>query len=151
MRASFIGLAVLLVLSGCGDSSSPSEPIALAAPVDSSQTEATPDPTCTDDIVVETPTPHTMVDGELQIGGQARGTWFFEGSFPAYLLDAELNELAVIPVPAEGEWMTEDFVPFSATLPVVETEATLGYVFLQKDNPSDELRLSCSVIIPVRF
>lgn len=47
--------------------------------------------------------------------------------------------------------MTEDFVSFEASAEGFETSGPLGYLLLEKDNPSDDPSLSCSTVIPVRF
>ena len=56
------------------------------------------------------------IKSPLTVKGAARGNWFFEASFPVRLLDETGKEIAVGIAQAEKEWMTEDFVPFSATL-----------------------------------
>jgi hypothetical protein len=102
-------------------------------------------------IRVDSLKPGDVVASPLTITGEARGTWYFEASFPAHLLDADGKELAVLPVQAQGEWMTEDYVPFKATLYFTAPTTPTGTLVLKKDNPSglpehdDELR------IPVRF
>ncbi|MFH0820153.1 MAG: Gmad2 immunoglobulin-like domain-containing protein [Candidatus Peregrinibacteria bacterium] len=104
----------------------------------------------TDKIQVETPQAYQQVTSPLVVTGQARGPWYFEASFPVRLLNDQGNELAVTPAQAQGDWMTEDFVPFTATLEFATTAKT-GTLVFQKDNPSglpehdDELRM------PVRF
>src|SRR3989344_7661469 len=62
------------------------------------------------------PLPNQKITSPLLISGEARGYWFFEASFPAKLLDEDGSQLAVMPVQAQGEWMTENFVPFRAEL-----------------------------------
>ena len=103
-------------------------------------------------IRVAAPRPETAVTTPLRVTGEARGTWFFEASFPVRLLDGDGREIAVVPAQAQGDWMTESFVPFEAVLefspPIPGSRGTL---VLEKDNPSalpehaDELR------IPLRF
>jgi len=100
-----------------------------------------------DFIRVETPRANEIISSPLVVRGMARGVWFFEGSFPIKLLDENGNVLAYIPAQAQGEWMTNDFVPFEAkinfSVPVVRN----GILILEKDNPSglseyaDELRM----------
>ncbi len=102
------------------------------------------------DIIVDSPAPDAVVKSPLTVTGKARGTWYFEASFPVRLLDADGNELALVPAQAQGEWMTEDFVPFSATL-TFATSAKAGTLVLQKDNPSGLPENDKSVSIPVRF
>jgi hypothetical protein len=105
----------------------------------------------TDLIIINNPRPNQLVTSPLEISGQARGTWYFEADFPVYLYDAEGNELAVAPATAQGEWMTEDFVPYNTTLTFEIPDTETGELVLEKSNPSglpehaDELR------IPVRF
>ena len=95
--------------------------------------------------------PNQIVASPLTVEGEARGYWFFEASFPARLFDANGSELIVIPAQAQGEWMTENFVPFRVTLTFPPPETETGTLVLEKDNPSglpehaDELR------IPIRF
>ncbi|MBI4094343.1 MAG: GerMN domain-containing protein [Candidatus Liptonbacteria bacterium] len=102
-------------------------------------------------IRLETPLRDAVVRSPLVVRGEARGTWFFEASFPVRILDGNGNELGVVPAQAQGEWMTEAFVPFEATLTFTPPTTDTGTLILEKDNPSglpehaDELR------IPVRF
>ena len=98
-------------------------------------------------IRVDTPRANEIISSPLIVRGMARGVWFFEGSFPIKLLDENGNILAQIPAQAQGEWMTNDFVPFEAkinfSVPVVQN----GVLVLEKDDPSglpehaDELRM----------
>ena len=62
-----------------------------------------------------------------------------------------MNKLVAAPAQAQGDWMTEDFVPFEVTLPAHSTDGPLGYLFLEKHNASDEMSLPCSVVIPLQF
>src|SRR6185503_7556549 len=61
-------------------------------------------------IVVDKPTPGSLVKSPLTITGKARGYWYFEASFPARLLDGNGKEIAIKPAQAQGDWMTEEFV-----------------------------------------
>ena len=85
------------------------------------------------------------------VEGEARGTWFFEASFPVRLLDGNGVELAVAPAQAQDDWMTEEFVPFAVRLQFFAPITATGTLVFEKDNPSglpehaDELR------VPVRF
>ncbi|MFA6215149.1 MAG: GerMN domain-containing protein [Patescibacteria group bacterium] len=98
-------------------------------------------------IKIDNPRPNQAVTSPLEITGQARGYWFFEASFPIKLVDAGGNILATGIAQAQSDWMTNDFVPFKATLEFNPMAAKTGELILQKDNPSglpendDELRL----------
>lgn len=102
-------------------------------------------------IRADAPRPNATVTSPLAISGQARGNWYFEASFPARLLDANGKELAVIPVQAQGEWMTTEFVPFSATMSFPTPTTATGTLVLQKDNPSGLPEHDDALVVPVRF
>ena len=89
--------------------------------------------------------PNTNASSPLVISGEARGYWFFEATFPVILTDWNGRIIAQTYATAEGEWMTEEFVPFTATVefedPVFEGAdenhfSRRGALILQKDNPS---------------
>lgn len=102
-------------------------------------------------IKVFSPKPNEVISNPVTIEGEARGYWFFEASFPVRIFDDNGLELGVVPAQAQGEWMTEDFVPFKAVLEFSSPTTSAGVLVLEKDNPSglpenaDELR------VPVRF
>jgi hypothetical protein len=104
-----------------------------------------------DQIVVENPGPGDMVQTPFTINGSARGQWFFEASFPAKVLDESGNIVGQTPVQAEGEWMTEEFVPFSTSIPFSVTDSETGTLVLQKDNPSGLPENDAELRIPIRF
>lgn len=104
-----------------------------------------------DIIKVTVPESGSTVSSPLHIEGQARGSWYFEASFPVKLLDANGKQLASAPAQAQGEWMTNDFVPFKIDLtfetPITET----GTLVLEKDNPSGLPQNTDEIRIPVKF
>lgn len=102
-------------------------------------------------IKVDNPRPNQIVESPLTITGQARGYWFFEASFPVVLLDADGRELASGIAQAEGDWMTEDFVPFKVELNFAATQADKGVLILAKDNPSGLPENDDELQIPVEF
>lgn len=103
-------------------------------------------------ISVSSPATGSSVKSPLAIRGEARGTWYFEGSFPVLLVAGNGMPLASGVATAEGEWMTEDFVPFSATLEfAVPAGVTEGSLVLSRDNPSGLPEHDAKVMIPVRF
>lgn len=102
-------------------------------------------------IVVDTPLPNAVVVSPLTISGKARGYWYFEASFPAKLYDDNGTLLGVMPVQAEGEWMTEEYVPFSAILTFATPMTPTGTLVLEKDNPSGLPEHANELRIPVRF
>ncbi len=105
----------------------------------------------TDLIRTNTPRPNQPISSPLVIEGEARGTWFFEGDFPIHLLDENGNTIGTTVAQAQGEWMTEDFVPFQAELEFSVPVTNRGTLILEKDNPSglpenaDELRVPVTI------
>lgn len=87
-------------------------------------------------IKVETPGPNMDVTSPLTIKGKARGTWYFEGSFLVELVDSKGNVLAEQQAQARGEWMTDDWVPFEATLEFDAPDDERGYLIFHRANPS---------------
>lgn len=102
-------------------------------------------------IRIDTPRPTQQVSSPLQISGQARGSWFFEASFPVKLLDASGATFASGIATAQGEWMTTEFVPFTATLEFSASAGSAGTLVLQKDNPSGLPEHDDQLIVPVKF
>jgi hypothetical protein len=92
--------------------------------------------------------PGVTVLPRFTVTGQARGSWYFEGSFPVEVLDADGNQLAIAPAQAEGNWQTEDFVRFSVVLNVGEYSGPATLV-LFKDNPSGLAENDASVSVPI--
>ncbi len=102
-------------------------------------------------IRADRPKPGDLVQGTITIDGQARGTWYFEASFPIRLEDSDGNELAVSHAEAQSDWMMEDFVPFLATITVPATSSERGTLILEKDNPSGMAENADELRIPVKF
>ncbi|MDP3985905.1 MAG: Gmad2 immunoglobulin-like domain-containing protein, partial [Candidatus Veblenbacteria bacterium] len=102
-------------------------------------------------IRVENPRPNQVIASPLTERGEARGTWYFEASFPVRLLDANGTELAVAPAQAQGDWMTTEFVPFEVVLSFSPPATPTGVLVLEKDNPSGLPENADSLLVPVRF
>lgn len=100
-------------------------------------------------IVVNTPLPGERVGKKFTVTGFARGSWFFEASFPVILNDIKGVPLSRLPASAKGEWMTENFVPFEAVVEVPETFSGEAVLTLRKDNPSDIRANDASVSFPL--
>jgi len=85
---------------------------------------------------VESPLPNQSINSPVTIKGKARGTWYFEGSFPVVLLDKDNQILAEGNAKAQGDWMTEDWVPFELTLEFDTPGEERGAIKFKKANPS---------------
>ena len=105
----------------------------------------------TDLIRVISPRPNQTISSPLVLEGEARGVWFFEASFPIKLLDGNGKEIAIAIAQAQGEWMTEEFVPFLATLEFTVPDTESGTLVLEKDNPSGLPEHADSLVMPIRF
>ena len=88
-------------------------------------------------VKLSNPLPEQKISSPATITGEARGNWFFEGSFPVILTDWDGLIIAEGVATAKEEWMTENYVPFEATLNFVKpTYKDNGSLILRKDNPS---------------
>jgi len=104
-----------------------------------------------DRIRVESPSVNSIVSSPLTVRGEARGNWYFEASFPVKLYDANGNELVATPAQAQGDWMTTEFVPFSATLEFRTPQTDTGTLVFKKDNPSGLPEYDDQFVVPVMF
>lgn len=102
-------------------------------------------------IRVEKPASGEEVKNPLEISGMARGQWFFEASFLIRLVNTEGKTLGTAVAMAEGEWMTEKFVPFKAVLSFDPIDATEGRLIFEKANPSGLPEHDDSFEMSVRF
>lgn len=108
-------------------------------------------PVGNDKIKVLSLLPDALVQSPLKVAGEARGTWYFEASFPVKLVDGNGQQLAAAPAQARGDWMTADFVPFEAVLNFDAPQTATGFLVLEKDNPSGLTQNAESFSVPVRF
>lgn len=139
----FFALVSIFTLAACSAPIVPDEDYQSAS--SASVSSANPD------ITISEPDPNTPVSSPLTVTGEARGTWYFEASFPVKLLDANNNIIAQGPAQAQGDWMTTDFVPFSITLTFPPQTPQQGTLVLSKDNPSGEPQNDASISIPVQL
>jgi len=100
-------------------------------------------------IRITLPFPGAVTGKDFSITGEARGTWYFEASFPIEVLDKDGNVLAQVAAHAEGDWMTENFVPFRAGIKVPESYIGKATLILKKDNPSGLPEHDASISFPI--
>lgn len=115
--------------------------------------EAAPAPAAEAELAirVSTPTADAVVSSPLVVTGEARGSWFFEATFPVTLLDADGKPLVRGFAQAQGEWMTEDFVPFKAELVFTAPAGATGTLLIEKANASGLPEHAGELRIPIRF
>lgn len=102
-------------------------------------------------IKLESPMSGQVVKSPLIVEGLARGSWYFEANFPITLQDANGREVASGVATALDDWMTEDFVPFTATIKFSQPTTKQGDIVLHKANASDLEDKEDSLIVPVTF
>lgn len=103
-------------------------------------------------IRITAPLPDAEITSPLRIRGEARGGWYFEATFPIVLVDWDGLIIAEGYAQAEGEWMIDDFVPFSAELSFTKPSFNpWGTLILQKSNPSGLPEYDAATEIPIRF
>jgi len=103
-------------------------------------------------IIVEIPRPGAVISSPLEVRGKARGTWYFEATFPVVLVDWDGLIIAESYAQAQQEWMTPDFVPFTAMLKFDRPAyGERGTLILQRSNPSGLPEHDAAVEVPVRF
>jgi len=102
-------------------------------------------------IEVTSPRPNAEVSSPIKVSGKARGYWFFEASFPVRVLDGDGNIIGLGIAQAQGEWMTEDFVPFEGTITFSDQRFEKGTIVFSKDNPSGLPENDDEFRVPVLF
>ncbi len=105
-------------------------------------------------IVMDTPLRDSTITSPVTITGKARGTWFFEASFPVNIVNWDGLIIGEGIAEAVGEWMTEDFVPFKATITYTlpaDTPYLRGAIILKKDNPSGLPEHDDALEVPIMF
>ena len=102
-------------------------------------------------IQISSPLPNNLVHSPITVQGKARGSWFFEGSFPIILLDANKKIITTSIATSKGNWMTTEFIPFQATLTYNLPTTDTGFVLFKRDNPSGLPKNDIYISVPVRF
>jgi len=103
-------------------------------------------------IQVIQPVVNGTVTSPLVIFGKAVGNWYFEASFPIKLYNNNNVLIGQTTAQAQGDWMTTNFVPFTASLTFpAQATGSVGTLVLEKDNPSGELQNADSYSMNVTF
>ena len=107
--------------------------------------------TTSDQLRVDSPLSGQLVSSPLTVRGSARGSWYHEATFPVTLLDGNGQRLAQSYATAQGEWMTSNWVPFTASIPFPAPTTATGTLVVDNANASGDPARALSVRIPVRF
>jgi hypothetical protein len=108
-------------------------------------------PVATDSLKLDNIMANQVVSSPLAIQGQAKGAWFFEGIFPIRIIDENKVELGRVQAKAVGDWMSSDFVSFTADLTFKNTTSTQGILIFERDNPSGLPQNAEQYMVPVNF
>lgn len=116
-------------------------------------TKVLPQPQIPGTIVVDNIVSGETIQSPLKVTGKAVGSWYFEAVFPVELSDSKGKIIAQGQGHAQGDWMTQGFVPFEATLTFATPPGTdkRGMLLLRKDNPSGMAEHDQGLAIPVVF
>ena len=149
--AIFFLLTLSIALSACG--SPDKTPASDTSPTGTGQDTTTSD-TDTDadkSFIVDEPKENSKITSPVSIKGSARGNMFFEASFGIDIEDADDKKIGAGTATAIGNWMTEDFVPFTAAINFETPTTKTGFIVLKKDSPSGLPENDLSIKIPVQF
>jgi hypothetical protein len=103
-------------------------------------------------IRVQSPIAGEIIRSPFKITGEAVGFWYFEADFPVRLYDEKDSLLSTAIAMAQGEWMTENFVPFETELVFqIPAGQKTGKLVFERSNPSDMREHDRSLTIPVKF
>ncbi|OGG79987.1 hypothetical protein A3A39_01240 [Candidatus Kaiserbacteria bacterium RIFCSPLOWO2_01_FULL_54_13] len=133
-----VALAVFLF---AGPTSAPSSDNTFVSPFPSQPFES-------ENVNVTSPLPNAMVAKKFTVVGEARGLWYFEASFPVQVRDPQNNLVGQGIAQAGDEWMTTEFVPFTAPVTVTGYSGPADLVLL-KDNPSGLPEHDDAVLFPI--
>jgi len=122
-----------------------------------------PTPTVRNDsVIVASPRSGETITSPYIFRGEAKGMWYFEATFPVKVVDLEGKIIGRGIAHADGDWMTENFVPFSGTIEfaVKAPASATGYgaakgekgeIIFEKDNPSGLPQNAGELRVPVIF
>lgn len=101
------------------------------------------------EIILDNPTPNQKITSPLFVKGKARGSWFFEGQMSAELVDIHNESLGRVILEAQGNWQTDNLVPFSGGLIFKKGTTSRADLKIRNDNPSGLPQNQKEIIIPV--
>lgn len=100
-------------------------------------------------IVVDFPLPGAVVGNAFTVAGRARGQWYFEADFPIEVRSPHGDTILMLATPAQGEWMTTEFVPFLVSLKVPADFKGPATLILRNHNASGLPEHERSLSIPI--
>ena len=139
---------IVIFTASCKNEKSP-DPTSPATEIE--QNAGILNDTLNDLLRVENPTRGQLIGSPLEITGKARGYWFFEANATVELLDGNMNQISETYTSAIGDWMNEDWVPFTGTMEFEKPATENGFLIFHKANASGLQEHDMSDTIPVKF
>lgn len=102
-------------------------------------------------IIIDSPKPYQKVQIPIFIKGKARGSFFFEATFPIRIEDENGNLITSGYVITKENWMSEDFVTFETYFDFDKGDLKRGFIIFEKANPSALKENKFEIKIPVYF
>ncbi|MEK7091933.1 MAG: Gmad2 immunoglobulin-like domain-containing protein [Patescibacteria group bacterium] len=118
---------------------------------DKTYTEVVDEKDLNTDPVIFSPDLSRPVTSPLSIQGEARGFWFFERQFKVRLLDDKGQEIATGTAKTKSPALTVEFITFNITLTFKKPGAKMGFLVLEKANPTGLASQSRQVQLPILF
>lgn len=113
------------------------------------QEEPSGPPALSERVMVTSPGKGATVGHVFTVAGIAPGPWFFEAQFPVMVRSSDGKTVGRATATAQGDWMTEGQVTFTATMRIDATFHGKAKLVLLKDNPSGLPEHDDSVEIPI--
>lgn len=103
------------------------------------------------EIKVNGPAINEVVTSPLLVSGEAKGSWYFEATFPIEVRDGNGRVIGQSFVTAQSDWMKDALVPFTGMIAFTPPTTTSGSLVLRKDNPSGLPENALEIRIPIKF
>ncbi len=100
-------------------------------------------------VSVALPKSGATVAHTFTVSGKAPGNWYFEAVFPIKVITPEGDTIGTAQAQAQGDWMTTNLVPFTATVNTTLSYTGPARLALLRDNPSGLPENDDSLEIPI--
>ncbi|WP_084397765.1 Gmad2 immunoglobulin-like domain-containing protein [Henriciella aquimarina] len=88
------------------------------------------------EMTIDTPDAGAEVTSPIHLSGKVPGTWYFEGQFEVDLVTKDGTVLTEHYAEADGSWMTEEPVRFTAEIAYTVDTETPAMLVLREEDPS---------------
>lgn len=101
-------------------------------------------------VTVSNPPKNSVIGDVLELKGQARGYWYFEGQFPVSVIDDTGYIVAQGTARAMSDWKTTDMVPFEMNIEITSVaQSETGIIKIIRDEQKGSN--AQYVEVPVKF